>query len=124
MEDCLEEPLRASATAAAMEGWSWDTTLEVMPLEEDPDEKLGEVTLEEVKRGAETTGAERKEEGEDKEEEGAEKEEDEGEEKEEDEGAEKEEEPRLREPRACWMAGCSWERTSPTTCLWLICGAA
>jgi len=92
-----------------MEGWSWDTTLEVMPLEEEPDEKLGVATLEEVKRGAETTGEERKEEGEEKEEEeGAEKEEDEGEEKEEDEGAEKEEEePRLREPRACWMAGCS-----------------
>merc|ERR1712033_56869 len=40
------------------------------------------------------------------------------------EGKEEEEEepPRFKEDMASNMAGWSWVMTSPTTCLWLICG--
>ena len=108
----LLRPLRASATAVAMEGCRLDTTEEVTEDTEGEEEKL-------VRRVAGAGAEVRKAVGVDLKEVVAEREEVEtGEEREEVEMAEEvreEVEGPVREARASWMAGPSCARTSPTT---------
>ena len=116
LETGLLDAFRASATAAAMEGWSWETTEEVTAETEGWLEEVDLVTpvgaemmrrvgagreMEEVEVTLPTMGVEAK------------LEEEEGEEVE-----DRELEP--IEARACWMAGCKEASTSPTTSLSLI----
>ena len=112
LETGLLDAFRASATAAAMEGWSWETTEEVTAETEGWLEEVDLVTpvgaemmrrvgagreMEEVEVTLPTMGVEAK--------------------------LEEEVEDRELEPieaRACWMAGCKEASTSPTTSLSLI----
>ena len=112
LETGLLDAFRASATAAAMEGWSWETTEEVTAETEGWLEEVDLVTpvgaemmrrvgagreMEEVEVTLPTMGVEAK--------------------------LEEEVEDRELEPieaRACWMAGCKDASTSPTTSLSLI----
>ena len=116
LETGLLDAFGASATAAAMEGWSWETTEEVTADTEGWLEEVDLVTpvgkemmrragagreMEEVEVTLPTMGAEAK-----------------LEEEEEEEVEDRELEP--IEARACWMAGCKEASTSPTTSLSLI----
>ena len=110
LETGLLDAFRASATAAAMEGWSWETTEEVTAETEGWLEEVDLVTpvgaemMRRVGAGRETLltmGVEAKLEEEDEE-----------------EVEDRELEP--IEARACWMAGCKEASTSPTTSLSLI----
>ena len=116
LETGLLDAFRASATAAAMEGWSWETTEEVTADTEGWLEEVDLVTpvgaemmrrlgagreMKEVEVTLPTMGVEAKLE---------------------EEEAEEEEDRELEpiEARACWMAGCKEASTSPTTSLSLI----
>ena len=116
LETGLLDAFRASATAAAMEGWSWETTEVVTAETEGWLEEVDLVTpvgaemmrrvgagreMEEVEVTLPTMGVEAK-----------------LEEEEAEEVEDRELEP--IEARACWMAGCKEASTSPTTSLSLI----
>ena len=112
LETGLLDAFSASATAAAMDGWSWEVTAEtegwpevvdlVTPVGAEMMRRVGAGReMEEVEVTLPTMGVEAKLEEEDEE-----------------EVEDRELEP--IEARACWMAGCKEASTSPTTSLSLI----